>query len=178
MSISSLQKASGHALGQLTAALNAIEADAYRTPLPVLSGGTIGRHVRHLVEFYQCLFEGLVIQQVNYDARARNPVLEQDKDLAGGILEYLMGRIAEVGADQPLTLLSSYHPDQTVAIPSSLYRELVYNLEHCIHHQATIRIGLEALHQPLPLGDGFGLAPSTLNYQQSNVHSHVSTLGQ
>jgi hypothetical protein len=178
MNCSSLQKASVDALGQLVSVLGTLNADDFRTPLPVLSGGTIGRHVRHLVEFYQCLFGGLVTGMVDYDARARNAMLEEDPALAVAALQYLMRRVGEVQADQPLVLCTRYGPGEKVSIPTTLYRELVYNLEHCIHHQATIRIGLRALSQPAPLPDSFGVAPSTLQYQSAHVHRDVSAPGQ
>lgn len=175
---SSLQKASVCALGQLVTVLGAMKAEDFDTPLPVLSGGTIGRHVRHLVEFYQCLFGGLVTGTVDYDARTRNPVLEQELTLTVVALEYLMHRVREIGSDQPLVLRTSYAPGEKVTMPTTLYRELVYNLEHCIHHQATIRIGLQALSQPVPLPDSFGVAPSTLQYQKAHVYRDVSAPGQ
>ncbi len=177
MICSSLQRASVNALSQLVTVLGTMRAEDYHTPLPVLSGGTIGRHVRHLVEFYQCLFAGLVTGTVDYDARTRNPVLEEELTLAVAALEYLMRRLGEIGPDQPMTLCTRYTPGEKVTIPTTLYRELVYNLEHCIHHQATIRIGLQALSQPLP-SETFGVAPSTLQYQQAHVHRDVSAPGQ
>ncbi len=175
---SSLQKASADALGQLVSVLGNLRAEDFRTPLPVLSGGTIGRHVRHLVEFYQCLLGGLVSGTVDYDARARNLVLEEEPALAAAVLEHLVRRTGEIGPDQPLTLCTRYGPGEPVLIPTTLYRELVYNLEHCIHHQATIRIGLRALPQPASLPDSFGVAPSTLQYQSTHVHRDVSAAGQ
>ncbi len=178
MNNSSLQKASVDALGQLVSVLETMKADDFHTPLPVLSGGTIGKHVRHLVEFYQCLFGGLVTGMVDYDARTRNPVLEEELALAVAALEYLMRRVGEIGPDQPLKLCTSYAPGEKVTMPTTLYRELVYNLEHCIHHQATIRIGLQALPQRVPLLDSFGVAPSTLQYQSAHVHRDVSAPGQ
>jgi hypothetical protein len=178
MNYSSLQKASVDAFRQLVSVLGTLNEDNFRTPLPVLSGGTIGRHVRHLVEFYQCLFGGLVTGMVDYDARARNAMLEEDPALAVAALQYLMRRVGEVQADQPLVLCTRYGPGEKVSIPTTLYRELVYNLEHCIHHQATIRIGLRTLSQPAPLPDSFGVAPSTLQYQSTHVHRDVSARGQ
>jgi hypothetical protein len=115
---------------------------------------------------------------VDYDARTRKQVLEEEPALAVAALEYLMRRLGEIGPDQPLTLCTSYAPGEKVTIPTTLYRELVYNLEHCIHHQATIRIGLRALPGPAMLADSFGVAPSTLQYQQAHVHRDVSAPGQ
>jgi hypothetical protein len=48
------------------------------------------------------------------------------------------------------------------SISSSLQRELLYNLEHSIHHQALIRAGLIELNLQHLLSVDFGVAPSTL----------------
>ncbi|MBD0259917.1 MAG: hypothetical protein ICV83_29710, partial [Cytophagales bacterium] len=108
-----------HALDQLVTVLGTMRAEDYHTPLPVLSGGTIGRHVRHLVEFYQCLFAGLVTGTVDYDARTRNQVLEEERALAVAALEHLMGRLGEIGPDQPLILCTRYPPGEKVTIPTT-----------------------------------------------------------
>ena len=56
-------------------------------------------------------------------------------------------------------------------ILTSFSRELAYCLDHCIHHQYFIKIGLHSVDQKHILHDEFGIAPSTLMYRRSNVHS-------
>ena len=55
--------------------------------------------------------------------------------------------------------------DNAVCIESNYYREVLYNLEHCIHHQALIKVALLSIKN-INIADGFGVAPSTLQYRQ------------
>ena len=48
---------------------------------------------------------------------------------------------------------------------SSFERELLYCLDHAIHHQALIKIGLKELHLSHLVSPDFGVAYSTLRYR-------------
>jgi hypothetical protein len=54
-----------------------------------------------------------------------------------------------------------------VLIESTLARELLYNLEHAIHHMALIRVGLNLRFKYVLYQDNFGVAYSTLAAVQS-----------
>lgn len=167
MTHTSVQQTSVANLGQLVDLLHQMEPEDYRRSLPILSGGSVGKHVRHIVEFYQCLFNGVPEKEVDYDARERNLFLETDLYFAGETLQEIMHQINRLAADQLLYLRASYPPDETILIPTSMYRELIYNLEHCVHHQATIRIGVQTMARPYALDPAFGVAPSTIRHQQT-----------
>jgi hypothetical protein len=46
-------------------------------------------------------------------------------------------------------------------IKSNFERELLFNIEHCIHHQAIIKIGFLHLNK-MELNDDYGVAKSTI----------------
>ena len=51
-----------------------------------------------------------------------------------------------------------------IIVSSNYDRELLYNLEHCIHHQALIKVGL--LHcKAIHINENFGVAASTIAYR-------------
>jgi hypothetical protein len=50
----------------------------YTQPLTVFSGSSVGQHVRHTVEFFQCFILGLENGVVDYDARKRDFLIEND----------------------------------------------------------------------------------------------------
>jgi uncharacterized damage-inducible protein DinB len=164
---SSLQQTTVSTLQQLIDLLLQLDPGIYAHPLPILSGSSLSGHVRHITEFYLCLFNGLVNEVVDYDARKRNPLLETDNLFAIQTLEQIISYIQEVEHDQALQLKATYHAEQSLLVPTTLYRELIYNLEHCIHHLATIRIGVSALTNQYTIPKNFGVAPSTIQHRQT-----------
>ena len=52
---------------------------AYTAPCAELSNASIGEHTRHVIELYQCLLAGYEKGEVNYDARKRNKLYENDR---------------------------------------------------------------------------------------------------
>jgi uncharacterized damage-inducible protein DinB len=164
---STLQQHTVSTLQQLIDLLLQLDPGTYAKPLPLLSGSSLSGHVRHIAEFYLCLFQGLQSTEVDYDARKRNPLLETDNLFAVQTLERIINYVQEVQEDQTLQLKATYEAEQSLLVPTTLYRELIYNLEHCIHHLATIRIGVSAGTHQYFIPQNFGVAPSTIQHRQS-----------
>lgn len=170
MSINIKSVASG-TLSQLADFITVIDNQHYNAASDVLLGASIGQHVRHILEFYSCLKEGYAIQKVNYDLRKRDLAIEQDKMAALLLIADLIQwmQVAEPGA---LMLEGSYEAEsnQVFSILSHLDRELVYNIEHAIHHMAIIKIAAVNLYQ-YELPADFGVASSTLKHRTQYVYS-------
>lgn len=162
-------QASQALLRDLKQVLTDLPASHYAGAQDVMSGASVGQHVRHLLEFYQCLLDQCSRQEVNYSLRVRDMELEQSAVMATRTCDALIGRLKQIQGDQPLTL----HMDdlditaETVAVPSSLARELIYCVEHAIHHMAIIKIGIMQQDPRFQLPEGFGVAPSTIRYRAS-----------
>ncbi len=142
-----------------------IDDQQFLCSLDSLSGASIGQHVRHILEFYQCLFEkGDVIC---YDDRKRDGRIETDRIFALQTIAQILTKLQSVSVDRQLTLRGNYSTkcDDNLHLSTSLYRELAYTLEHSIHHQALIKIGVTQLHAGHTLSDNFGLAPATIRYR-------------
>jgi len=136
----------------------------YQHQSELLSGASIGQHLRHVVEFYDCLLNGLSQQKINYEKRARSLELENNRNTA-------ISKISSI-IDQLLSLeLSSrlYLEIEDSIIDTSVQRELYYNLEHSIHHQALIKVGLKEQNIGNMVNADFGVAPSTLKYRKQCV---------
>jgi hypothetical protein len=54
--------------------------------------------------------------------------------------------------------------DKEIGIDSNYFRELLYNLDHCIHHQALIKVAV-LQNSTLFVNDNFGVAISTIEYR-------------
>jgi hypothetical protein len=150
---------------QLSQTVSELSSDEYRRPSNVLLNATIGEHVRHIIELFQCLEKGYDTGIVNYEKRERDHQIETNKDLAISLLKEIYQNIDKSNKDIFLEAEDHCDPAETVSIPSNYYRELAYNLEHTIHHMALIRVGINEVSS-VRLPEEFGVAYSTVKYRQ------------
>ena len=143
-----------------------LSPDEYDVSLDILSGSSIGQHVRHILEFYLCLLRQKPSMVICYDHRKRNKHLQSDVRVALRTIDDIDRALMGISIDLPLLLQGNFgHQDEpALGIPSSFYRELVYCLEHSIHHQALIKIGLKELQKEQLVSPAFGVAPSTIRH--------------
>jgi hypothetical protein len=152
----------GQTLREFKNALSLLNQTEFTTPIKGLSGSTIGEHTRHIIELFQCLYQGYADGNVNYDTRARNKHLQTQVDAALEALSVIIQQLPL--PDKKLTLW--YQLDTTAeAMNTSFYRELLYNFEHCVHHQALIKVGLVELEKSCAKA-GFGVAVSTARFRE------------
>jgi hypothetical protein len=57
---------------QLSFSLNQLDKGQYGYPCANLSGNTIGQHVRHIIEMFQCLDIGYITGEVDYEKEKRS----------------------------------------------------------------------------------------------------------
>ncbi|MCX8478344.1 MAG: hypothetical protein ORN56_00975 [Chitinophagales bacterium] len=149
-------------LQQLLTELNAVD---YSLPLTILSGNTIGKHVRHIIEMYQCLLKSYDTGILDYDQRERNTEIENNKIVAIEIFHAILNSIEN--KENASLILNTYY-DAFDLIPEKIqtnfHRELAFSLEHCIHHMAIIRIAVEANFSYIKFSPSFGVASSTLRH--------------
>ncbi len=134
----------------------------------LLSDATIGQHVRHILEFYQSVMKGIDTKIINYDNRERNLLIETDKNVAIQIIDLINANLTLDIMDQPFILEGNFssEPGKQTQIQTTLFRELAYCLEHSIHHQALIKVGLIELNSASFIDESFGLAPATIRYKK------------
>lgn len=145
------------------------DQEKYQNKLQLLSNASIGQHVRHVLEFYRCIIKGASDGSVNYDNRERDLNLEQSPDLAISCIDQICDDIPKLNGTQEILLGANFSHNGEVLnmIKSSIERELVYCLEHSIHHQALIKIGLIDQKMDHLIDHSFGIAASTIRHQQS-----------
>lgn len=149
--------------------LKEIDPQVYGMPLDLLFGASIGQHTRHFVEFYQCLLdqtkdEGNV---VNYALRARDLRIEENPQFASDRINEICDRLLSLNASRSCELVCDEHIESPsgITVDSNINREIVYNIEHTIHHLAIIKIGLHAIAPSIALPSHFGVAPSTIQHK-------------
>jgi hypothetical protein len=164
---SNLIIASKEILDQLSFVLSEIKRVDYVRGLPLLSDSSVGMHVRHILEFYECLIEGYDSGIINFDNRKR------DFDL-GNSSQYANQRIKEIilsienKLDKPIVLSGNFsvEDNEEISVISSFNRELAYTLEHSIHHFAILKIALIQEFSYILIPKNFGLAFSTVRNLQ------------
>lgn len=150
---------------QITEVLNQLSSAQYTQPSRILSNASIGQHVRHIIELFQCLEMGYISGTVNYEKRKRDLRIETDKELAMQLMREIYSALEK--PDIPLMLEAEDYCESImpVRIQSNYYREIVFNLEHTIHHMALIRVGVNEVSD-IQLPDEFGVANSTIKIRQ------------
>lgn len=123
-----------------------------RFSAPIGHSGTIGEHLRHCLEHYQCFLNGMVRDRFEYDARPRNPQLETNVAAFRDALDDVAMRLASVSSAtlaKPVKVVQYVSPNSDVAeLDSTIGRELVFLSSHAIHHLAVVcqlarELGLE-----------------------------------
>lgn len=164
--LSQMQQSSTHLLqGHLAYFLSQLNDEQYQAPQKLLEGNSIGKHVRHIIEFYQCLLEGLPTGELSYDRRQREIRLEEDLHFAQQRIKQVIVRIEEVLENPALLLETCFGEEQALQVPTNWARELAYNIEHTVHHLAILRVLVQAQYSDIQLPFGFGIAYSTLQHQ-------------
>ena len=159
-------------LNQISELANQLSDAEYGAELDLLSGNSIGKHVRHIVEFFELLVSGAEKGLINYDKRSHAPIYETDTSKTLAKIKELSQRLDAFPNGKEVILEVSYTDSDSdaVRIKSSIERELAYNIEHAIHHMAIIKIAVQTVFPNVKLAQNFGVAYSTVRYQKSVGH--------
>jgi uncharacterized damage-inducible protein DinB len=160
-------------LEQLTGFVEQITPEHFSKPVPTLGNSTIGQHLRHTLEFFICLESGFEKGVVNYDKRQHDKTIEIDKFSALAALASIKKFIENQQAEGPLKLEVSYDlkKENFAVVQTNFTRELVYNIEHAVHHMAIIKIGIREVAPYVILPPDFGIAASTIRYQEKTAQA-------
>lgn len=163
-----LQRACTSILDQLTHLVNQITEQDFIKPASTLSHSTIGQHLRHTIEFFMCFEQGFDKGLINYDKRAHDTLIESDKFLALASLRRIHDFVENQREERALKLEVGYDlsKEEFVTIDTNYTRELVYNIEHAVHHMAIMKIGVREVAPYITLAPDFGIAASTIRHKE------------
>jgi hypothetical protein len=169
-----LHKACDNILVQLTDLVNQLSEHDFSKPVASLGHSSIGQHVRHTLEFFICLEQGFERGVINYDKRAHDKLIETDKFIAISAITKIQEFITAQQTDKKLKLEAGYDrvEEEFVTIETNFLRELVYNIEHAVHHMAIMKIGIREMAPAVNLPHDFGIAASTIRYQKASILIH------
>jgi hypothetical protein len=161
----------GQALGLMARMQSAMPAGYF-------FGQRLGPHLRHILEHYGALFDGLIEQDpakssiVDYDARSRDRMIETDPAMAQAAIEKTLRLIASLqnaypnDVDLPMTarFATGEVGESSLTVMTSLGRELLFLESHTVHHFALLAKYARGLG--VDLGSDFGKAPATIAYER------------
>jgi uncharacterized damage-inducible protein DinB len=158
-------------LEQARAILARLDDATYARASALNPEGSIGRHLRHCLDFYRCFLDGLKLDRIDYTHRERDGEVEERREAAADrIGEILRGlQTIEVGGHRPILVRDEEHPGAMAAAGwsrSSVARELQFLASHTLHHLALTAMLLRFFG--VEPGAAFGVAPSTLLYREEN----------
>ena len=130
-----------------------------------LGNACIGAHTRHIIELLQCAIDGHYSGTVDYINRTRNLDIETNKEIALSVLASLDQYYQLPDKKLNLTIDCVDNAIEPI-VTTTYYREIVYNIEHTIHHLALIKVALVELKLNI-VDANFGMAYSTIKYQSS-----------
>jgi hypothetical protein len=160
-----LQQAVNNVFVQLAATLQQLTESEYAQQCTTLRNNTIGQHVRHIIELFQCLENGYDDGTVNYEKRKRDILIENDKKIAEKLLNEIYAALNKPNKEMMLEACYDDISNEQLTLTTNYYREIAYNLEHTIHHMALIRTGIGEVSNVL-VPENFGVAASTIKYRK------------
>lgn len=138
------------------------------------SASSIGKHIRHIIDHYNCFFKHLAQAYIDYDDRARETAVETKTHQACKELSNIILQLSKFNAHQakPIWIYITAIPDMNPEpAASSLQRELLFLQSHTIHHMAVIQLLLNRIG--ISVDSSFALAPSTVSYNHRVANYHA-----
>ncbi len=161
-------------IDQLKDSLSQIEDIHFTTSLEPFDGATIGQHTRHVIEHFQCLISSQSTKHINYDNRKRSLVLETNIEQCCAALDQIKTSVRSYDFELEVSQDFLNENNSRGVIKSSYYREVLYNVDHLVHHQALLKIGFMQLQPHMNISKHYGYADATIKHK-TNVHTELPT---
>lgn len=143
--------------------LSSITDEAYADTSVKPYHSSIGIHIRHVLDLFDCIFCGLDFKEINLAARKRNTLAEQKTLMGLAYFDEIIDKLNRLSTSD-LDKVVSVSDDLglgVVTINYSLAAILAQAHSHAIHHFAIIGYIISQLDIALPDAD-FGYNPTTI----------------
>jgi len=151
-----------HNLNRGISLLNSISDQEYANNSTAPYYSSIGIHMRHILDVFQCIFDGIEEGQIDLSARQRNELAETKITVGLAYFDRIISLLKEVREDD-LDKLVEVKDDLGLGMISANYTiaaALIQAHSHAIHHYASIGYIIAQMGINLPDGD-FGYNPTT-----------------
>lgn len=142
--------------------LNSINDDQYANNSTAPYYSSIGIHMRHILDVFNCIFEGIEKGQIDLTARQRNELAETKVAVGLDYFDRIIALLNEVG-EEDMNRLIEVKDDLGLGMITANYTiaaSLIQAHSHAIHHFASIGYIISQMGINLPDGD-FGYNPTT-----------------
>jgi hypothetical protein len=144
-----------------------LSAEDYQVVLKPHFVSSAGTHMRHILDHYLALQDGLSQGLINYNKRNRYSDIEicpETALLEWQKVEQWLKQVSQLDADHPLTVAceTSVNKAQNTHTRSTLARELVFVSSHAVHHFSLLAVINSLLGNKDEVN--FGVAPNTATY--------------
>lgn len=156
---------------QIQGILDQLSDNQYALNLDIFNGSSVGMHIRHIFDFYDCIVNGCNGDSIDYNMRERNPSIEQNRVAAISAFIQLANVAKGLDDSSKIIVIADFSIDENEERPSvtsSIGRELMYAYDHAVHHLAIIKMGIKSSFPEVLLDSHIGVAPSTIKYQSKN----------
>lgn len=147
--------------------LRAVSSEQYREVVSPLFISSAGAHMRHILDHYQSIINGLQTGCIDYDKRSRGGAVENDINAALSLIsdiESFLTSLSQEQLQQKIQLSTEISVERKLVeiVDTTLARELIFSGSHAIHHFAMIDQISKAQKRSTP--DKFGIAPATATF--------------
>jgi len=142
--------------------LNSIDDRQYANNSTAAYYSSIGIHMRHILDVFNCIFEGIEKRQIDLSARQRNELAETKVAVGLDYFDRIIALLKEVQEDD-LDKIVEVKDDLGLGMITANYTiaaALIQAHSHAIHHFASIGYIISQMGINLPDGD-FGYNPTT-----------------
>ena len=142
--------------------LSYINDDEYSNNSTAPYYSSIGIHMRHILDVFSCIFDGLESRQIDLTARQRNELAENKVRVGLSYFDTVIAKLKEVEVED-LDLVVEVKDDLGLGLVTANYTlaaALIQAHSHAIHHYAIINYILNRLDITI-MDESFGYNPTT-----------------
>lgn len=130
---------------------------------------SIGAHIRHIIDFYNCFLGSFAHEVIDYDNRQRNKELETNKQQAIKKLVEISQKLSSLPDEElrkEVIVKESVSVGFKADARSNYEREMMFLYTHTTHHLGIIKTILSLTGRDVCAS--FGKAPSTIIYENNS----------
>ncbi|MDA7746799.1 DinB family protein [Psychromonas sp.] len=139
----------------------------YTEVIPPSFFSSSGAHMRHILDHYYAVINGIESGLIDYDKRSRGGVVESSPEAALASIaeiEIFLQALTEQQLQKVVKLSTeiSVKSKQVAIVDTTVAREVIFAGSHAVHHFATIKHISQI--QQLEVEGGLGIAPATATF--------------